>query len=237
MAFLKKNHSLVVLFLIFFTFLVINLFFYSFITIGLYKLICYESNSLTTFINLTYSNKASNIFFTDKTTINLILVGLKWYKYFMNDFFFSNNISFFYNIIYDTKLNLFFYTNNFILITKNDLNLIFLNFYIRSSNLNWINSISLQKTIILNLNESGLFFFRIYNPSHLNVKLITLYMIYPNLLTLYINKIQCFCFNVIFLYSLEIVDLPVLVYINPFFGIINSYYINNIIIYYIIFLN
>lgn len=40
-----------------------------------------------------------------------------------------------------------------------------------------------------------------------------------------------------FLDPLELVDLPVLIYINPFFSIINNIYINNIIIYYIIFLN
>jgi len=115
------------------------------------------------------------------------------------------------------------------------MNLIFMNFFIRSTHLNWIQSLSLQKTIIINFNESSLFFFRIYNPTHVSVKLLTLYLIYPNFLTLYINKIQCFCFNAIFLYPLEIVDLPVLIYVYPFFN--NFLVLNNIIIYYVIFLN
>lgn len=237
MFFHKTPLKLVKFFIFWIAFTVLNIFFYSFITIGLYKFICYDSNYLNNLIDISYSHKNTILFYYSKEVLNILLLGLDWYKCTTSCFFIFNDLNIYFNIIYNIKINIFFYSNNFISVTKNDLNLVFLNFYIRSSNLNWINSISLQKTIILNLNESGLFFFRIYNPSHLNVKLITLYMIYPNIITLYINKIQCFCFNVIFLYPLEIVDLPVLIYINPFFSILDSYYLNNIIIYYIIFLN
>jgi cytochrome c oxidase assembly protein Cox11 len=230
----KKNIKIVILIVL--SFLLINLFFYSFITIGLYKLLCYDNNYLNTWISVNnYYNKEWNMYYLSDNTFVFRLIGSEWYKCIINNFFLLNEINLFFSIVYNVKINLFFYTNNFTFFMKNDLNLVFLNFYIRTSNLNWIHSISLQKTIILNLNESGLFFFRIYNPSHLNVKLITLYMIYPNIVTLYINKIQCFCFNVIFLYSLELVDLPVLIYINPFLS--DMFFINNILIYYIIFLN
>ena len=145
---------------------------------------------------------------------------------------------FFYDSFYLNAIKTFFYTRELSYLLDSSLtkNLLFLNFHIRSSHLSWIQCISLQKTILLNCNESSLFFFRIYNPSHICLKLITLYMIYPNILTLYVNKIQCFCFNTIFLYPLELVDLPVLVYIYPFLNT-NFVFLNNIIIYYIIFLN
>lgn len=233
---MKKNF---LYFLFFITFFIFNVFFYSFITISLYKLICYEANTLTSILSSIYSIKDSFVFFNFSNNHNIFLFGTYWYDLFI-PFSYVTNISydftFFYNIIKDNNLSsfLFLFDNNSSY--TDNYNLIFLNFYIRASNMNWIQSISLQKTIILNLNETGLFFFRIYNPSHLNVKLVTLYMIYPSIITLYVNKVQCFCFNLIFLYPLELVDLPVLIYIHPFLSIWNNY-INNIIIYYIIFLN
>jgi len=235
----KKGKKVLFTFLYFLFFLVLNLFFYSFITISLYKLICYESNSLNVLIETFSYNKICNIYYFIEETLLFLIIGTSWTNIIINDFFIVNKEIIYYNIIVNNNINyFFFFIDNCLLSLKNkDWNLLFLNFYIRASNLNWINSISLQKTIILNLNESGLFFFRIYNPSHIHVKLVTLYMIYPNEITLYVNKIQCFCFNIIFLYPLELVDLPVLIYIHPFFLINYNIYIDNIIIYYIIFLN
>lgn len=219
--------------------MIINLFFYSFITISLYKLICYESKSINVFLENIYYNKSQNIFYNLEDVFFINILGYKWNTININTVYLYNNNIIFYDLIINSSINTFLFVinNNNYIVNNDELNLIFLNFYIRSSNLNWINCISLQKTIIINLNESGIFFFRIYNPSHVNVKLVTLYMIYPNIVTLYVNKIQCFCFNIIFLKPLELVDLPVLIYIHPFLSIVNNLYISNIIIYYIVFLN
>jgi hypothetical protein len=241
---LKNNIFLRLLYLFFFSwllFIIINLFFFSLISISVYKVICYE-NQLLFFIDNLYSinNKLEYFCYIRDDLLSLSLISnLSDYKVQFNSFFYSEELSiYFSNLLNLISFNYFFYLkhNIYDFEIKKDLNLIFLNFYIRSSNLNWIQSISLQKTIIINFNESSLFFFRIYNPSHLYIKLITLYMIYPNFLTIYINKIQCFCFNTIFLYPLELVDLPVLIYIYPFLDF-NFTFLNNIIIYYIIFLN
>lgn len=240
-----QTHKYTRLFIFFFIFLLffitINLFFYSLISIGLYKFICYEkqSNLLEEF----FFNKMSSIFYfletLERERLSLFFFSNdSFYKYTFSKVVFFNEFLFFYDFLSSLQMNYFFYMKDISSTSylKTDLNLIFLNFYIRSSHLNWIHSISLQKTIIINFNESSLFFFRIYNPSHIYLKLITLYMIYPNILTLYVNKIQCFCFNTIFLYPLEIVDLPVLIYIYPFLYF-NFAFLNNIIIYYIVFLN
>lgn len=234
----RTLNVLVVSFLFFILLAIVNLFFYSFITIALYKLICNESDYLSVLVRLLEYKKTQNVYFFLEPDCNLFVVGSNWNIVSISAIFKTTELcSYYYNYLsFEIKYIMFFIDNCFLKVKNNDLNLLFLNFFIRASNLNWINSISLQKTIILNLNESGLFFFRIYNPSHIPVKLVTLYMIYPNNITLYVNKIQCFCFNVIFLYPLELIDLPVLIYINPFFYSSNNY-INNIIIYYVIFLN
>lgn len=235
----KTFNYLVISFLFFIIFIIVNLFFYSFITIALYKLICNESDYLSVLLKYLDYKKTNSIYYIINNEAIIYNIGKVWATYSLSEWLdITGNLYGNYNnfLLFDIKYVMFFLDHCFLQVKNNDLNLLFLNFFIRASNLNWINSISLQKTIILNLNESGLFFFRIYNPSHIHVKLVTLYMIYPNTITLYVNKIQCFCFNIIFLYPLELIDLPVLIYINPFFFSSNNY-INNIIIYYVIFLN
>lgn len=232
-----KSSVFLLFFISILLFITVNLFFYSLISIGLYKFICYENQS--NLLEIFFYNKNHFIFYYINNVNDIHFINKYFfYNYAFNSYSIMNEFFFYYDFFFYLKINYFFYMKSLSsnVEFKKDLNLIFLNFYIRSSNLNWIHSISLQKTIIINFNESSLFFFRIYNPSHIYLKLITLYMIYPNLLTLYVNKIQCFCFNTIFLYPLELVDLPVLIYIYPFLNL-NFVFLNNIIIYYIIFLN
>lgn len=154
----QKNMFLYIFFFILFV-LIINLFFYSLITIALYKLICYESNTLNLLIDDFYYNKSSYVFYYFINFIDLKLIGIQSYNFFFYNMFVEINYIFFYCLIKNIYINSFFFNNEFFIISNKDWNLIFLNFYIRTSNLNWINAISLQKTIILNLNESGLFFF------------------------------------------------------------------------------
>ena len=220
-------HMLLTLF-----FITLNVFFYTFITIALYKLICYDSTTALSSLLKKASFVKSNTFSSIEYVKPYFLQEYNWYCMSTYSTHTINSISYYYPCIdhlhiYIHKILISEYN-----ILKIDNNLLFLNFFIRSSNLNWIYSVSLQKTILLNFNESGLFFFRIYNPSHYNVKLISLYTIYPSIFYLYVNKIQCFCFNVIYLYPLELIDLPVLIYISPL-----TESLQNIIIYYIIFLN
>ena len=237
--FFKKKHLFTRLSILLLFFIVFNLFLYSIISIGLYKLICYEKTN--EWYTLIFSEKYTYVSYISDTktchTIWKCISDISFYCYtmqsdqlFLHDLFLECQL---FSLPFLTWQAYSLMSNENLLENVNDINLIFMNFFIRSTHLNWIQS--LQKTIIINFNESSLFFFIIYNATHLSVKLLTLYLIYPNFLTLYINKIQCFCFNAIFLYPLEIVDLPVLVYVYPFSN--NFLVLNNIIIYYVIFLN
>ena len=225
--YLKKN---IILSLIILFFIVFNLFIYLMMSIVLYKLICYEKTNV--WYTLIFSEKVSSVsdisYSVFKFDISFYCCTMQWYQLFLHDLFLECQL-FLLPLFTWQRYSLRGNEN----LLKNEMNLIFMNFFIRSTHLNWIQS--LQKTIIINFNESSLFFFIIYNATHLSVKLLTLYLIYPNFLTLYINKIQCFCFNAIFLYPLEIVYLPVLVYMYSFSN--NFLVLNNIIIYYIIFMN
>lgn len=241
----KKDINISTFWILLLVFLVLNLFMYSIISIGLYKLICYDkTNDLYTLIFL---EKYTYTMYSDSNGIYILYIISE-----LSDYFYTieTNFLFLYDSFHSYEYQWVDHKwdsltlQSFSLMNDEDpwihdgnknVNLIFMNFFIRSTHLNWIQSLSLQKTIILNFNESSLFFFRIYNPTHVSVKLLTLYLIYPNFLTLYINKIQCFCFNAIFLYPLELVDLPVLIYVYPFSN--NFLVLNNIIIYYVIFLN
>ena len=225
--YLKKN---IILSLIILFFIVFNLFIYLMMSIVLYKLICYEKTNVL--YTLIFSEKVSSVsdisYSVFKFDISFYCRTMQFDQLFLHDLFLECQL-FLLPLFTWQRYSLRGNDN----LLKNEMNLIFMNFFIRSTHLNWIQS--LQKTIIINFNESSLFFFIIYNATHLSVKLLTLYLIYPNFLTLYINKIQCFCFNAIFLYPLEIVYLPVLVYMYSFSN--NFLVLNNIIIYYIIFLN
>jgi cytochrome c oxidase assembly protein Cox11 len=115
--------------------------------------------------------------------------------------------------------------------------IVHIKFFIRSSNINVVLVNALQKEILLNFYESSLFFFRVYNPTHMDVSILTIYVVYPTELTVYINKVQCFCFNNILLYPFEVLDLPVLVYIIA--NAYNIYFFGDfffIFIYYIVFI-
>ena len=163
----KNNIFLRLLYLFFFSwllFIIINLFFFSLISISVYKVICYE-NQLLFFIENLYSlnTKLEYTFYISDELLSLYLISdLTLYKVYFNSFFYCKNLSiYYYNLLNLIDLNYFFFLKHNIskFDFQKDLNLIFLNFYIRSSNLNWIQSISLQKTIIINFNESSLFFF------------------------------------------------------------------------------
>lgn len=68
----------------------------------------------------------------------------------------------------------------------------------------------LQENIFVNIKETSLIFFRVFNTSNDNVKIITTYTIFPYYYSIFLNKIQCFCFDTIFLKKNSTIDLPVL---------------------------
>lgn len=230
--------------------LLINFFFYSLISIAIYKIICNETNYFNLLENEILINKLHNIYYFNETINIFYIIDYSWYNLETLGTFFNyfNGVSnkIFYFILKELYIESYSFTclsyiiNELLIIKYNNLDIMHLTFFIRSSNLNIVNALSLQKMLIVNINETSLFFFRIYNPTHLKLELITLYVVYPNEMSLYVNKIQCFCFNVLFIYPLEIIDLPVLIYILsyiPYLFIFNINLVNHLIIYYIIFLH
>ena len=69
---------------------------------------------------------------------------------------------------------------------------------------------SLQDKTYTIPDEPTLIFFRLFNHSLFFIKSIVLYTIYPLTFIVYLQKIQCFCFEWFILKPFESVDLPVL---------------------------
>jgi len=72
----------------------------------------------------------------------------------------------------------------------------------------------LQQKLYIFVGETTLCFFRLLNSNLYAYKLFTIYTITPFEYTSYIVKIQCFCFEELYIQSCECVDLPVLFYLD-----------------------
>lgn len=70
-------------------------------------------------------------------------------------------------------------------------------------------------TLQVNAGETALAFYKVYNRSDKPIAGIAIYQVSPEEISLYFNKIQCFCFENQLLYPQEQVDLPVLFYLDP----------------------
>lgn len=91
----------------------------------------------------------------------------------------------------------------------------------------------LQESMIILPGETTLCFFRLYNPSSLNLTCLSYYLVFPESATLYITKLQCFCFNNMLIHGFETVELPILFYIDR--DIIKEvFFTSKIYLYYII---
>lgn len=94
----------------------------------------------------------------------------------------------------------------------NKFSVVELNFYVNSS----INIIlyPLQSHFYTEAGETSLVFFRLVNLSDDNYSLITTYTIYPQIAAIYLNKLQCFCFELIHIKPKEQLDLPVVFFLS-----------------------
>ena len=70
-------------------------------------------------------------------------------------------------------------------------------------------------TMVVNAGETALSFYKVYNRADRPIAGIAIYQIYPEELSLYFNKIQCFCFENQLLYPNESLELPLLFYLDP----------------------
>lgn len=73
----------------------------------------------------------------------------------------------------------------------------------------------LQDSVYINAGETVLAFFRAYNENSEPVIGISAYVVQPDEVVQYFNKIQCFCFDEQMLNPNESVDLPLFFYLDP----------------------
>lgn len=97
----------------------------------------------------------------------------------------------------------------------NKFTLIELNFYVNSSNN--IILYPLQSRFYTEAGETSLVFFRLINLSNQNYSLITTYTIFPQIAAVYVNKLQCFCFEMLHIKPKEQLDLPVVFFFKSVF--------------------
>ena len=108
-------------------------------------------------------------------------------------------------------------------------------FLSKIGNLGFLEFKTLQETIIVIPGETVLVFFRLYNPTGLNLTCLSYYLIFPNNYTIYVSKLQCFCFDTILINSFESIDLPVLFFLDSMIiKDVNIY--NRLYLYYLILL-
>jgi len=87
-------------------------------------------------------------------------------------------------------------------------------FFTTSSSSDSILFYPLQRKIYCYENETSLVFFRIINLSTNSVNGISTYTVFPIDFLPYVRKLQCFCFDEILISPNEIIDLPVLFYLD-----------------------
>jgi hypothetical protein len=74
--------------------------------------------------------------------------------------------------------------------------------------------ISLQNHLYVSIGETSLAFYRIENLSDIRLQLYSMFIVTPSIYSIYINKIQCFCFENIYIDEYETLDLPILFFID-----------------------
>lgn len=102
----------------------------------------------------------------------------------------------------------FFYKLCFMVINTTYINIEFFTLTVTTLEGLWFKP--LQESIFMLNNDIALIFFRIYNNTNTNIHLLTTYTIFPFFYSIFLNKIQCFCFDTILLKKYCSIDLPVL---------------------------
>ncbi len=130
------------------------------------------------------------------------------------------------------KLNLLVYNNNILLVDSNKIYEVF--FLTRCSTKGVVEFYALQQRVFVIAGETTLVFFRVHNPTSYNISCFTVYFLYPDYLSIYFYKLQCFCFEILHMESNEILDLPVLFYISHDIAA-DVRFCSKFIVYYVLF--
>jgi cytochrome c oxidase assembly protein Cox11 len=212
----------------------------SFLTIPLYKLVC----------NLSYIDDLQGITFYSK---ELCVYGsLDVYDFFVtsigtNDLCVNirTNTSYVTNVVHliDScahelgSVNIYVHACECTYKNEDMLHNYFLvKFFSRVSNFTLLEFISLQDSILVISGEPALVFFRIYNPTGVDITGMSMYFVYPSNMALYVSKVQCFCFDLLQIKKNESVELPVLFYIDSTIEIETVVFNSTIYLSYVFFL-
>ena len=83
-----------------------------------------------------------------------------------------------------------------------------------TSRTNLVDFYCLNDRQIILAGETSLSFYRIYNKSENDILFYSVYIINPTILSMYLVKVQCFCFEEILINPGELINLPVLLYLD-----------------------
>ena len=213
----------------------------SFLTIPLYKLMCNLSYLDNVSSVLTFFNKEFNVFnfsiYNDYGNVsNFFCNSINNECSFRFNSLFSIRICMLDNILIEKYISINIDSNKNKIINWNVNNFFEIKFFSRVSNFSFLEFISLQESVIVFPGETGLVFFRLFNPTMYNLTGISLYFISPSNVSVYLNKIQCFCFDLINIRQNETIELPILFFLDKLLLFDNNIFDRLIYISYIFFL-
>lgn len=114
---------------------------------------------------------------------------------------------------YENK-NIFCMEDNLSFSIKKDTNYYLIWLEATSSRSKLVDFYCLQRQQVLLAGETSLSFYRILNKSGEDILFYSIYIINPPNLILYLIKVQCFCFEEILIHNQELINLPILVYLD-----------------------
>lgn len=136
--------------------------------------------------------------------------------------------------LYKVNINIASENNDSVEIHKKRQKIYEVLFLTRCSTEGIIEFYALQERVFVVSGETTLVFFRVHNPTTYNISCLTVYFLYPDYLSIYFYKLQCFCFEILHLEPKEVLDLPVLFYISH--DIVADVRVSNkFIVYYVLF--
>lgn len=138
---------------------------------------------------------------------------------------------FFHNFLVNFSDSISFFFHTFRFETENIYCLYFDTKVIGNSNVYFY---ILQNKLFILPGETTLSFFRIYNDNIFSISGVTIYSITPFEVQSFLNKIQCFCFEEIVVNRFEVIELPVLFYLDTNISYLNTLQLKEFCIEYVL---
>lgn len=216
----------------------INIIFFSFISITIYELLClstdfqYSENYTSNYSNNhSFYGLNSDSFINDSIHLILIMDCTIFYNIeFLNCFY--SNILLFYSfhflleeVYIDINSYNYFYIFQLRIITKvaSDMLLCL------SDSYNTISFYCLHDLICIIPYETSLVFFRLRNYSSYYIDCVSMYVVYPITYSYILVKLQCFCFSSLILNPFELIELPVIFFLDFY---LNDLLVRNLYFFY-----